>query len=240
MGGASHRLETDDDDDDDNDDVINNYLPLVCCKPVSCWIQVDLEGSVPTFAQRTSGKQLRKKPPSVHLSIIGIPVYCESDALGHSTTETVFKAAILFIFFSSSPSVHLMKHFHRVVVDPSHGLEEGISQISKCSGDERQIFIWNFPLEVTFKSTNPHGWPQMIISVYGLDVFGNDVVRGYGLCHLPISPGQLPMFVPESSSLVQKLSCWLTGRRPEYVDPRILAQGEGREVFDFQRKRYEI
>nr|CAD7257203.1 unnamed protein product [Timema shepardi] len=130
------------------------------------------------------------------------------------------------------------------------GLEEGISQISKCSGDERQIFIWNFPLEVTFKSTNPHGWPQLIISVYGLDVFGNDVVRGYGLCHLPISPGQykktqleilyesvcfpfthrLPMFVPESSSLVQKLSCWLTGRRPEYVDPRILAQGEGREV----------
>nr|CAD7441913.1 unnamed protein product [Timema bartmani] len=70
------------------------------------------------------------------------------------------------------------------------GLEEGISQISKCSGDERQIFIWNFPLEVTFKSTNPHGWPQLIISVYGLDVFGNDVVRGYGLCHLPISPGQ--------------------------------------------------
>nr|CAD7426978.1 unnamed protein product [Timema monikensis] len=120
------------------------------------------------------------------------------------------------------------------------GLEEGISQISKCSGDERQIFTWNFPLEVTFKSTNPHGWPQLIISVYGLDVFGNDVVRGYGLCHLPISPGQLPMFVPESSSLVQKLSCWLTGRRPEYVDPRILAQGEGREVFDFQREPYEI
>nr|CAD7589262.1 unnamed protein product [Timema genevievae] len=41
---------------------------------------------------------------------------------------------------------------------------------------------------------------------------------------------RLPMFVPESSSLIQKLSCWLTGRRPEYVDPRVLAQGEGREV----------
>nr|CAD7569701.1 unnamed protein product [Timema californicum] len=76
------------------------------------------------------------------------------------------------------------------IVHHTTGLEEGISQISKCSGDERQIFIWNFPLEVTFKSTNPHGWPQLIISVYGLDVFGNDVVRGYGLCHLPISPGQ--------------------------------------------------
>lgn len=37
------------------------------------------------------------------------------------------------------------------------------------------------------------------------------------------------MFVPESASLLQKLSCWLTGRRPEFVDPRVLAQGEGRE-----------
>jgi hypothetical protein len=37
------------------------------------------------------------------------------------------------------------------------------------------------------------------------------------------------MFVPESTSLLQKLTCWLTGRRPEYVDARVLAQGEGRE-----------
>lgn len=32
--------------------------------------------------------------------------------------------------------------------------------------------------------------PQLIISVYGLDTFGNDVVRGYGLCHIPIVSGQ--------------------------------------------------
>jgi hypothetical protein len=31
--------------------------------------------------------------------------------------------------------------------------------------------------------------PQLVVSVYGLDTFGNDVVRGYGLCHLPISAG---------------------------------------------------
>ncbi|XP_023702108.1 B9 domain-containing protein 1 isoform X4 [Cryptotermes secundus] len=113
------------------------------------------------------------------------------------------------------------------------GLEEGISQIVKRSRDERQLFVWNFPLDVTFKSTNPHGWPQLVVSVYGLDIFGNDVVRGYGLCHLPIAAGvykkTLAMFVPESTSLLQKLTCWLTGRRPEYVDSRMLAQGEGRE-----------
>ena len=40
---------------------------------------------------------------------------------------------------------------------------------------------------------------------------------------------RLALFVPESTSLLQKLTCWLTGRRPEYVDSRLLAQGEGRE-----------
>jgi len=38
------------------------------------------------------------------------------------------------------------------------------------------------------------------------------------------------MFVPESSSYMQKLSAWLLGRRPEFIDPCIVAQSEGREV----------
>lgn len=37
------------------------------------------------------------------------------------------------------------------------------------------------------------------------------------------------MFVPESSSILQRLTSWLIGRRPEFVDPRVVAQGEGRE-----------
>ncbi|XP_022173500.1 B9 domain-containing protein 1-like [Myzus persicae] len=114
------------------------------------------------------------------------------------------------------------------------GIEEGISQIAQKSQDERQQVVWNFPLDVSFKSTNPHGWPQLIISVYGLDTFGNDVVRGYGVCHLPLVNGEsfeeMIMFVPESSSTLQKLTSWLTGKRPEYVDARLLARGDGREV----------
>ncbi|KAL5018172.1 hypothetical protein ScPMuIL_003894 [Solemya velum] len=114
------------------------------------------------------------------------------------------------------------------------GLEEGITQITKKSQDERQHFVWNFPLDVTFKSTNPYGWPQLVIHAYGIDMFGTEVVRGYGVCHVPIIPGRhkqrVPMFVPESSSQLQKFTSWILGRRPEYVDPRVVAQGEGREV----------
>lgn len=41
------------------------------------------------------------------------------------------------------------------------------------------------------------------------------------------------MFVPESSSMLQKMTSWLTGRRPEYVDARLLARGDGREGIYF-------
>ncbi|XP_078415089.1 B9 domain-containing protein 1 isoform X2 [Cetorhinus maximus] len=117
---------------------------------------------------------------------------------------------------------------------PTTGLEEGISQITSKNRDCNQCFVWNFPMEITFKSTNPFGWPQIVISVYGADLFGNDVVRGYGGVHVPTTPGRhkrtIPMFVPDSSSKLQKLTSWLMGRRPEFTDPKVVAQGEGREV----------
>ena len=75
--------------------------------------------------------------------------------------------------------------------------------------------------------------PQLVLSCYGQDSFGNDVIRGYGVTHLPMSPGKheirIPLFVPESTSKMQKFLAWIQGRRPEYVDPRVLAHGEGRE-----------
>uniref|UniRef100_A0A7N4PZ24 B9 domain-containing protein 1 n=1 Tax=Sarcophilus harrisii TaxID=9305 RepID=A0A7N4PZ24_SARHA len=121
---------------------------------------------------------------------------------------------------------------------PTSGLEEGISQITSKSADVQHNLVWNFPIDITFKSTNPFGWPQIVISVYGPDVFGNDVVRGYGAVHVPFTPGRhkrtIPMFVPESTSKLQKLTSWFMGRRPEYTDPKLIAQGEGREVTLFQ------
>ncbi|ELT89985.1 hypothetical protein CAPTEDRAFT_173681 [Capitella teleta] len=122
------------------------------------------------------------------------------------------------------------------------GLEEGITQMTRKSRDDRQAFVINFPLDVSFKSTNPHGWPQLVVHAYGLDIFGKDVVRGYGVVHVPITPGRhtlrLPMFVPESSSRFQQLLSWMMSRRPEYTDPKVVAHGEGREVTRVRSQGY--
>ncbi|XP_066416862.1 B9 domain-containing protein 1 [Molothrus aeneus] len=117
---------------------------------------------------------------------------------------------------------------------PTAGLEEGISQIASKSSVSPTTLVWNFPIDITFKSTNPFGWPQIVLSVYGPDFFGHDVVRGYGAVHVPFVPGRhkrtIAMFVPESTSRLQQLTSWFTGRRPEFTDPKVVAQGEGREV----------
>ncbi|XP_065899497.1 B9 domain-containing protein 1-like [Dysidea avara] len=114
------------------------------------------------------------------------------------------------------------------------GLSEGITQTSQRGSGYVKNFVWNFPIDVTFKSTNAFGWPQIVISVYGNNIFGRDEVRGYGAIHLPISPGEhildVDMFVPEPSSQLQKLASWLIGPRPEFVDPSFVAQGEGRQI----------
>uniref|UniRef100_A0A2K6T9C5 B9 domain-containing protein 1 n=1 Tax=Saimiri boliviensis boliviensis TaxID=39432 RepID=A0A2K6T9C5_SAIBB len=111
---------------------------------------------------------------------------------------------------------------------PTAGLEEGISQITSKSQDVRQALVWNFPIDVTFKSTNPYGWPQIVLSVYGPDVFGNDVVRGYGAVHVPFSPGRYVLTLIWACPRTD-LAPWFMGRRPEYTDPKVVAQGEGRE-----------
>jgi hypothetical protein len=74
---------------------------------------------------------------------------------------------------------------------------------------------------------------QLVMSVYGPDVLGRDVVRGYGATRVPTIPGkrtrELALFVPESSSSLQQWVGYLLGQRPEFVDPKFIARGEGRD-----------
>lgn len=124
----------------------------------------------------------------------------------------------------------------------SSGSDVGISQISRfnssySSPDGSRKFVWNQPVTASYRSYNFYGWPQLVLSVYYFDFFGNDQILGYGSTHLPIS-SQLPanfeqqveIFAPQSTSMMKQILSWLTGRRPELVNSALFARADCRRV----------
>jgi hypothetical protein len=77
----------------------------------------------------------------------------------------------------------------------------------------------NFPLDIMFKSTNPHGWPRLVVSIFTQDMLGRFVVVGYGSVLIPTVPGRytryIRCFTPVSSTLLQAFLGWITGNAPE-------------------------
>jgi len=124
-----------------------------------------------------------------------------------------------------------------------HGVSMGLSQVGRrggamlpCPHDDADgtgtAIVWNFPLDVAWSSTNPHGWPRLALSVYGIDFLGRDVAVGYASLLLPLGPGsyakRLRLYRPVSGSRVVRFANWLLGTAPEYYDSRRVARGEGR------------
>ncbi|KAJ1461500.1 B9 domain-containing protein [Pelagophyceae sp. CCMP2097] len=114
------------------------------------------------------------------------------------------------------------------------GVETGLSQIARKNTGADQTVVWNFPIDIAFKSTNAFGWPRMSISVYGVDQFGRDVVRGYGSVLIPTYPGAYVryahVYTPVPSSLWQRLSSWFSGSHAEFYDSKFVTRGEHRDV----------
>ena len=79
-------------------------------------------------------------------------------------------------------------------------------------------FVWNFPVDVQYRSTNPHGWPRLVLVLYDRDV----LIKGYGSCLLPTKPGHhtkyVRMFVPASSSDIQAVLSDARRLPPEFQD----------------------
>ena len=121
----------------------------------------------------------------------------------------------------------------------ARGVEEGLSQVSTAGGSAYEeggaLAVWNFPVDVTFRSTDVFGWPQLVISVYGTDAFGrSDMIIGYGAAHLPMSPGRHELYVrtfrPLAASTFGRLLSWVLGSRPEFRDSMHPSRGDERAV----------
>ena len=113
-------------------------------------------------------------------------------------------------------------------------LEEGMTQISERSPGPRPHFVWNFPIDITFRSTNPYGWPQLVVTLYSSSGKNKSRVLGYGWTHVPCFGGEhrksIPLFMPRSSSTIQSIIGAIQGKQAEFIDPSFVARGEGREI----------
>ena len=95
--------------------------------------------------------------------------------------------------------------------------------------------VWNLPFEITFRSMNPHGWPQIVIYCTAKDSDGDDFVRAYGCTHIPITPGtvnkQVRMFTPiVHSSCHEFFGLFKEGEGLFIDDPSLVSKAVGREV----------
>jgi B9 domain-containing protein 1 len=91
------------------------------------------------------------------------------------------------------------------------------------------------PFECSFRSLNPSGWPQLVITCIYPDFLGREVVKGYGVVHIPTTPGRheriVQIFSPLTSSIMLKIFGFLNGQRAELINaPKVVASGDGREI----------
>ncbi|GLV34472.1 B9d1 [Carabus blaptoides fortunei] len=104
------------------------------------------------------------------------------------------------------------------------GLESAVSQTANVvvNGDK---IVFNLPIDITYKSTNPYGWPQFVISVYSATT-----LQGYGRVHVPFQPGlhslNVPLSKPAPTTYLGYFASFF-GYQPELVQASLLASGEG-------------
>ena len=115
----------------------------------------------------------------------------------------------------------------------TQGVESATSQQAEKQPSDPTI-VWNFPIDATFQTAEPFGWPQLSLQLFGPDFMGRDVVRGYGAVHVPTQAGHhemyVQMFAPKSSSTFQAIQSTLMGTPPEFHNPTFATTGEARCV----------
>jgi B9 domain-containing protein 1 len=101
-----------------------------------------------------------------------------------------------------------------------NGEISGKSQYSFKGEGNFDYMVWNMPFELSFKSRNPYGWPQIVITCSSANLLGRETLKGYGVVHVPTQPGRhernVHIFSPISSSFLFDFLGVLVGKKAEY------------------------
>ncbi|KAH8389370.1 B9 domain-containing protein 1 [Drosophila serrata] len=113
------------------------------------------------------------------------------------------------------------------------GPQHGLTQLAtNKSGHFNEPIVFNMPIEVTYRSTSPYGWPQILVSVFGRSGLGRESLLGYAHIHLPVFGSrrpaeqmeqlQAPILMPKCPNMIADVTSWLLRREPELKDPKVL------------------
>lgn len=124
---------------------------------------------------------------------------------------------------------------------------EVVTQLSDCCKGPIPYFSFTAPFEFALTSTNPFGWPQLVITFHAVQGAGGNVDRdgnendkellgsgesiiGYGRCYVPMKSGyftkDVPMMQLENATSQQAIAGLLTGVKPVLRDLSYLCTGD--------------
>lgn len=130
---------------------------------------------------------------------------------------------------------------------------EVVTQLSDCAKSPIPYFSWTTPFEFALTSTNPYGWPQLVITLHTITGGGGskkaekkkgaasnakdsqllgsgESIIGYGRCFIPMQNGYHTTIVPvmqlENATAKHQLISLLTREQPVLRDLSYLCRGD--------------
>ena len=114
----------------------------------------------------------------------------------------------------------------------------GMSQGGCLNYNKGDTIVWNMSFNALFRTLEIHGWPKLVMSFTGPDTFGNEIIKGYATCSMPIQPGSHTVFCHVFRPVKPKYLGLMLGsqkvEKDKEVDVRSIANGRGREVSTVQ------
>ncbi|KAF4653927.1 B9 domain-containing protein 1 [Perkinsus chesapeaki] len=151
--------------------------------------------------------------------------------------------AVSYAFHSATPDWTLVHGSIQGCSQYSHP-QIGGSILGSVAGVHTDDLVWNLPIGLTYRSSNPHGWPRLILTIEGDDWLGRRVVVGYAVVTVPTSPGRHVrtsfVYRPCNSNWQSRVMGWLMGSPPRLKDPRVLAGNDGRDVLRVSSSGLEV
>ncbi|XP_001358133.3 B9 domain-containing protein 1 [Drosophila pseudoobscura] len=188
--------------------------------------------------QSTGSKQVKpkQKPKKIKKEL-----KCAKETMDSKATASYFSLSITGQIVSATFPLGPDKEFvflrYELVAGPDwqlvSGPQHGLTQLATNKhGHFNEPIVFSMPIEVTYKSTSPFGWPQLLVSVFGRSGMGREVLMGYAHIHLPVF-GSRPatdescereasILLPKCPNMIADVTSWLLRREPELKDPKVL------------------